>query len=119
MVDRTMSAALARTQTVVRDATVGKHENLESKKRAIESPEVNAFIKDGTAAATTDVPNTPRFSLGTQPVHDSQLNAKIPAELYQRARRAVFENQMSNLEPRTLQDLVSQALSAELRRLGY
>ena len=118
MAERTMSDALARTQTATPGAGVQRHDHLASKKRVIESPEVNAFIRDGSIATDLEQGSL-AHSMPRATQQDVQLNAKIPAELYQRARRAVFENQMSKLEPQTLQDLVCQALSVELRRLGY
>lgn len=117
MADRSMSNALARTLAECPQEPALKHEALASKRRALSSPEVDAFIKEGA-----DRPPIERFgpdAATRSTPRGAQLNARIPEELYHRARRAVFENQMSNLEPSSLQDLVSQALSAELRRLGY
>lgn len=113
MGERTMSDALA-SSSVASPAT----SDTASKRRAIDEPEVNAFIRQGNSGSA------PLAAQRAQPVRpsrqpDVQLNTKIPVDLHQRARRAVFESQMSNADPNTIQDLVSQALQAELRRLGF
>lgn len=115
MGERTMSDALAGVRSVSETAATAPRD-LASKRRAIEEPGVNAFIKAG-ADATPAIVARPRPASPARP--DVQLNTKIPEDLYQRARRAVFECQMSNAEPSTIQDLVSQALHAELKRLGF
>jgi hypothetical protein len=112
-----MSNALARTLSGCPQRAASKEEGLASKKRALASPEVDAFIKEGSERSRGERFGPTVATRGA--ARGAQLNVRIPEELYQRARRAVFENQMSNVEPGTLQDLVSQALSAELRRLGY
>ena len=117
MAERSMTKALARSRPESLCPPSSKQEELASKKRALASPEVGAFIKEGAGASQPERPVAEASTRGAPGA--AQLNAKIPADLYQRARRAVFENQMSKLQPSTLQDLVSQALSAELRRLGY
>jgi hypothetical protein len=117
MADRSMSNALARTLSRGSQRAAAKEEDLASKKRALASPEVDAFIKQGAECSPSERFGATAATRGT--ARGAQLNVRIPEELYHRARRAVFENQMSSVEPGTLQDLVSQALSAELRRLGY
>lgn len=117
MAERSMSNALARTLAECPQRAVSKEEDLASKKRALASPEVDAFIKEGAERSRSERFGATASTRGT--ARGAQLNVRIPEELYHRARRAVFENQMSNVEPGTLQDLVSQALSVELRRLGY
>lgn len=117
MAERSMSNALARTLAECPQRVASKEEGLASKKRALASPEVDAFIKEGAGRSPSERFVATASTRGT--ARGAQLNVRIPEELYHRARRAVFENQMSNVEPDTLQDLVSQALSAELRRLGY
>ena len=114
MGERTMSDALAATRPA-RDASSAPRD-LAAKRRAIEEPGVSAFIKGG-ANMSAEAASRPRPITGSRP--DVQLNTKIPEDLYQRARRAVFESQMSNAEPGTIQELVSQALHAELKRLGF
>lgn len=117
MAERSMSNALARTLAERPQEAASKEEVLASKKRALASPEVDAFIKEGAERSPRERFSATAATRGS--ARGAQLNVRIPEELYHRARRAVFENQMSNVEPGTLQDLVSQALSGELRRLGY
>ena len=116
MSDRSMSSALTRTLAACPQGATSKQEDLASKRRALSSPEIESFIREGAdrAPGKFGVEAASRATL-----RGAQLNARVPEELYNRARRAVFENQMSNVEPSTLQGLVSRALSAELRRLGY
>jgi len=112
MGDRTMSAALAGSNPKAASPSI---DDLAAKRRAIQKPEVSTFIKAGRGASESDPMLRPA---GHAPA-DVQLNTKIPEDLYQRARRAVFECQMSRTSPDTIQDLVSQALNAELKRLGF
>ena len=117
MADRSMSNALAQTLADCPRGMESRHEALASKRRALTSPQVDAFIKEGADRPPIERLDADAAARGTS--RSAQLNARVPEEVYHRARRAVFENQMSNLEPSSLQDLVSQALTAELRRLGY
>lgn len=117
MAERSMSNALARTLADPAQTSASKNEDLASKKRALAAPEVGAFIKEGTRPSRSE--NFAVDAATRVTSRSAHLNARIPEDLHLRARRAVFENQMSNVEPNTLQDLVSQALNAELRRLGY
>lgn len=117
MSEKSMSDALARSQ-VHRTESAVPVEDLDAKKRAMESPEITAFIREGAVPGEVGSPGPVRQAPRVDPTL-IQLNAKIPEDLYQRSRRAVFENQLSRLEPSSLQELVSQALRAELRRLGY
>lgn len=117
MSEKSMSDALAKAQANRGEPTVST-EDLAAKKRAMESPEVFAFIKEGAVPLSTELPPIQRPAAHVDPML-IQMNAKIPEDLYQRSKRAVFENQLSRLEPSSLQELVSQALRAELRRLGY
>ena len=114
MGERTMSDALASTRPAG-DAAASPRD-LAAKRRAIEEPGVSAFIKGG-ANVPTEAVRRPGPIPAPRP--DVQLNTKIPEDLYHRARRAVFESQMSGAEPGTIQELVSQALHAELKRLGF
>jgi len=112
MAESKMSDALERTRA--RSAS----DEVAAKRRAILDPDVGAFIKAGTSGSTAPGAESPHRPTSSSPP-DAQLNTRIPADLYQRARRAVFECQMSKAEPSTIQDLVSQALHAELKRLGF
>lgn len=112
MGERTMSAALAGANS---KAGAPSLDDLAAKRRAMQEPEVSTFIKAGRGATESDPMLRP--AVHAQP--EVQLNTKIPEDLYQRARRAVFECQMSRTSPGTIQDLVSQALHAELKRLGF
>ena len=111
MRDHSMTKALAEASSAAADS-------IESKRRAMQSPEVSAFIKEGAGLAEP----VERPPLPVAPAPEPtliQLNAKIPEDLHRRARRAVFENQLGRLEPSSIQELVAQALRAELKRLGY
>ena len=112
MAESKMSDALERTRA--RSAT----DEVAAKRRAILDPDVGAFIKVGAVGPTAPAVE-PTYRSTSRSHSDAQLNTRIPADLYQRARRAVFECQMSKTEPSTIQDLVSQALQAELKRLGF
>lgn len=110
MAERKMTEALQDTK--YRTAT----DRVADKRRAILDPDVGAFIKAGAMDSSATDHHQP--SVGDAPA-DVQLNTRVPSALYQRARRAVFESQMSKAEPGTIQDLVSMALHAELKRLGF
>ena len=112
MAEHKMSDALERTRA--RSAP----DDVAAKRRAILDPDVGAFIKDGTASSAAAA-REPAHRSPSRSHSDAQLNTRIPADIYQRARRAVFECQISKTEPSTIQDLVSQALQAELKRLGF
>ncbi|MCA8952049.1 MAG: hypothetical protein KDE27_21245 [Planctomycetes bacterium] len=111
MAERKMSDALAGDEGALPDASVA------AKRRAFLDPDVGAFIRHGNATNARTAPAGSAGPASTAP--DAQLNTRVPADIYQRARRAVFECRMSDVEPRTIQDLVSQALHAELKRLGF
>ena len=112
MVERKMSDALERTRA---DSAP---DDVAAKRRTILDPDVGAFIKVGAVNSAGSVLEPTHTSVGRSH-SDAQLNTRIPADLYQRARRAVFECQMGKTEPSTIQGLVSQALRAELKRLGF
>lgn len=112
MAESKMSDALERTRA--RSAS----DEVATKRRAILDPNVGAFIKVGAVGSTAPAVES-TYRSASRAHSEAQLNTRIPADLYQRARRAVFECQMSKAEPSTIQDLVSQALQAELKRLGF
>tara|TARA_R110002096_G_scaffold50471_2_gene132447 strand:+ start:537 stop:875 length:339 start_codon:yes stop_codon:yes gene_type:complete len=112
MAESKMSDALERARA--RSAS----DEVAAKRRAILDPDVGAFIKVGAADSTAPIVES-TIRPASRANSDAQLNTRIPADLYQRARRAVFECQMSKTEPSTIQDLVSQALQSELKRLGF
>lgn len=112
MAERKMSEALEEAK----HRTTG--DGVAAKRRAILDPEVGAFIRVGALPPGTTASDPPHRTARAATA-DMQLNTRVPADLYQRARRAVFECQMSETEPCTIQDLVSQALRAELKRLGF
>ena len=111
MADRKMFDALTGDQN---PPAIG---DVAAKRRAFLDPEVGAFIRSGPATNTRTTPATSVSAAATHP--DMQLNTRVPADIYQRARRAVFECRMSEVQPSTIQELVSQALHAELKRLGF
>ena len=113
MAEHKMSEALERTQA--RSAS----DDVDAKRRAILNPDVDAFIKGGATSPSARALVGPAHKAASLSHPDAQLNTRIPADLYQRARRAVFECRMSSTEPTTIQDLVSQALRSELKRLGF
>ncbi len=118
MSDRSMAEALASTRAGAGDRTVSGANDLDRKALALESPSVSSFIRDGVGRPRSDGGDH-RPSHRSTGASTAQLNTRIPTELHSRARRAVFELDTSNAEPRTLQELVAKALDAELCRLGF
>ena len=99
--------------------TVGqKKKLLELKRQALQSREVEEFIKQGGGGPAEN--SKPSVENQTrEAVQFSQLNVKLPSVLFKRVKRAAFENKESGMRPATIQEVVMQALDNELKRLGY
>jgi hypothetical protein len=94
-----------------------KRDLLEMKRKALQDPRIKDFIKHGPM----DSPQTPGAAqfLSEEKIEYTQLNVRVPVLPLKRLKRAAFEQQQGNLQPDTVQEILMQALNAELRKMGY
>ena len=96
-----------------------KKESLEIKRKALQSERVTDFIKKGPSEEAEVAAEKQEEHRVKEVTEYLQLNVRIPSNLLMRVKRAAFENKASNLEPSTVQGVVIQALTGELRKMGY